>query len=116
MFPRLNSPQPEMKDEEKAIIHTLNVDGEEVTVSKFYGTTVDLNAQSVKIRARKKLVMGSNVEVMLRLEGQHKPFFLSGVITGMETVRGTADGGFIIHITFNHKHDSDTSLWRKLFH
>jgi hypothetical protein len=84
-----------MKEEEKAIIHTLNVDGEEVTVSKFYGTTVDLNAHSVKIRARKKLVMGSNVEVMLRLEGQHKPFF---------------------HITFNHKPDSDTSLWRKLFH
>lgn len=115
MFPRLNSPEREMKEEEKAIIHTLNVDGEEVTVSKFYGTTVDLNAHSVKIRARKKLVMGSNVEVMLRLEGQHKPFFLSGVITGMEAARG-ADAGFIIHITFNHKPDGDTSLWRKLFH
>ena len=76
MQPRLGTHTQPMKTEEKAIIHTLNVGGEDVTVSKFYGTTVDLNAHSVKIRASKKLPLGMNVEVLLHLEGHRKPFYL----------------------------------------
>ncbi len=115
MLPRLGSHDKPMKKEEQAIIHTLNVGGEDVTVSKFYGTTVDLTAHSLKIRTRKKLQMGGNVEVMLNLEGHRKPFFLSGVITGMELSKD--DSGYLIHISLNQQNQkNDTSLWKKLFH
>ena len=114
MQPRVSAHPQTMKTEEKAIIHTLNVGGEDVTVSKFYGTTVDLNAHSVKIRARKKLPLGMNVEVLLHLEGHRKPFYLSGVTKGMEESKD--DTGFIIHIAINQKQDNDTSLWKKIFH
>ncbi len=114
MQPRLDAHDQPMKSEEKAIIHTLNVGGEDVTVSKFYGTTVDLTAHSVRIRASKKLPMGMNVEVLLHLEGHRKPFYLSGVITGLENSK--SDPGYLIHITINPKQDSDTSLWKKIFH
>ena len=114
MQPRLGSHIQPMKSEEKAIIHTLNVGGEDVTVSKFYGTTVDLTAHSVKIRASKKLPMGMNVEVLLHLEGHRKPFYLSGVITGIESSK--SDPSFLIHISINQKQDGDTSLWKKIFH
>lgn len=114
MQPRVGVQPPSMKTEEKAIIHTLNVGGEDVTVSKFYGTTVDLTAHSVKIRARKKLPLGMNVEVLLHLEGHRKPFYLSGMIKGLEESKG--DAGYIIHIAINQRQDSDTSLWQKIFH
>jgi hypothetical protein len=107
--------RPTMKTEEKAIIHTLNVGGEDVTVSKFYGTTVDLTAHSVKIRTSRRMQLGSNVEVLLNMQGQKKSYHLSGVITGIEESRG-ADPGFLLHITLNHKKEGDTPLWKKLFH
>jgi hypothetical protein len=115
MFTRTGTGKPEMKTEEKAIIHTLNVGGEDVTVSKFYGTTVDLTAHSVKIRTSRRMQLGSNVEVLLNMEGQKKAYHLSGVITGIEESRG-ADPGFLLHITLNHKKEGDTPLWKKLFH
>jgi hypothetical protein len=114
MQPRLGSHQPPMKTEEKAIIHTLNVGGEDVTVSKFYGTTVDLTANSVKIRASRKLQLGVNVEVLLHLEGHRKPFYLSGVIAGIEASK--SDPSYLIHISINQKQDADSSLWKKIFH
>src|SRR5579885_1927763 len=97
-----------MKTEEKAIIHTLNVGGEDVTVSKFYGTTVDLTANSVKIRTSQRMQLGSNVEVLLNLEGHRKSFHLSGVITGIEESR--VDRTFLLYITLNQKPEGDTSL------
>jgi hypothetical protein len=106
---------PAMKTEEKAIIHTLNVGGEDVTVSKFYGTTVDLTAHSVKIRTSRRMQLGSNVEVLLNMEGQKKSYHLSGVITGIEESRG-GDPGFLLHITLNQKKEGDIPLWKKLFH
>ena len=115
MFTRTSTGKPAMKTEEKAIIHTLNVGGEDVTVSKFYGTTVDLTAHSVKIRTSRRMQLGSNVEVLLNMEGQKKTYHLSGVITGIEESRG-ADPGFLLHITLNHKKEGDTPLWKKLFH
>ncbi len=113
----LTSPGPDkpaMKTEEKAIIHMLNVGGEDVTVSKFYGTTVDLTAHSVKIRTSKKMQLGGNVEVLLNLESHKKSYHLSGVITGIEGSRG--ESGYLVHITLNHKQEGDTPLWKKLFH
>ena len=115
MFTLPESDGPTMKTEEKAIIHTLNVGGEDVTVSKFYGTTVDLTAHSVKIRTSKRMQLGSNVEVLLNMEGQKKSYHLSGVITGIEESRG-GDPGFLLHITLNHKKEGDIPLWKKLFH
>lgn len=109
------SGKSEMKTEERAIIHTLNVGGEDVTVSKFYGTTVDLTAHSVKIRTSKRMQLGGNVEVMLNLESHKKAYHLSGVITGIEESRGK-DPGYLIHISLNHKQEGDTPLWKKLFH
>ena len=114
MFPHSSDHKHPMKTEEKAIIHTLNIGGEDVTVSKFYGTTVDLSAHSVKIRTSRRLQLGSNVEVMLNVEGHRKAFHLSGVITGMESSKG--EPGFLVHITFNQKSDGDTPLWKKIFH
>ena len=108
------SNRPVMKTEEKAIIHMLNVGGEDVTVSKFYGTTVDLTAHSVKIRTSKRMQLGGNVEVLLNMEGQRKAYHLSGVITGIEESR--TDHSYLIHIALNHKQDGDTPLWKKLFH
>ena len=96
-----------MKTEERAIIHTLNVGGEDVTVSKFYGITVDLTAHSVKIRTSKRMQLGGNVEVLLNLESHKKSYHLSGVITGIEDSRGK-DPGYLVHITLNHKQDGDT--------
>jgi hypothetical protein len=114
MLTRPGISKPAMKTEDKAIIHTLNVGGEDVTVSKFYGTTVDLTAHSVKIRTSRRMHMGSNVEVLLNMEGQKKSYHLSGVITGIEGTR--ASDGFLIHITLNPKQEGDTPLWKKLFH
>src|SRR5579863_8017985 len=115
MLTRPATSKPAMKTEEKAIIHTLNVGGEAVTVSKFYGTTVDLSAHSVKIRTSRKMQLGSNVEVMLNVEGHRKPFHLSGVIAGIE--HSKIDGSYLLHITFNNqKADNDTSLWKRIFH
>ena len=115
MFTHPGSGARVMKTEEKAVIHTLNVGGEDVTVSKFYGTTVDLTAHSVKIRTSRRMQLGSNVEVLLNMEGQRKAYHLSGVITGIEESRG-GDPGFLLHITLNHKKEGDTPLWKKLFH
>src|SRR5215469_3986412 len=114
MFTNLGQQKTAMKSEEKAIIHTLNVGGQDVTISKFYGTTVDLSAHMVKIRTSKKMQLGGNVEVMLNVEGHRKPFHLSGVITGIE--RPKNDAGFLIHISINQKPDGDSSLWKKIFH
>ena len=114
MLPHLGPHKTAMKTEEKAIIHTLNVGGHDVTVSKFYGTTVDLSAHSVKIRTSKKMQLGSNVEVMLNVEGHRKPFQLSGVITGIENPKN--DAGYLIHISINHRPEGDSPLWRKIFH
>ena len=114
MLPHLGSTKSQMKSEEKAIIHTLNIGGQDVTVSKFYGTTVDLSAHMVKIRTNKKMQLGGNVEVMLNVEGHRKPFHLSGVITGIESPKN--DAGFLIHISINHKPEGDSSLWKKIFH
>lgn len=114
MFPHTGPHKSAMKSEEKAIIHTLNVGGQEVTVSKFYGTTVDLTDHSVKIRTSRKMQLGSNVEVMLNIEGHRKAFHLSGVITGIESPKN--DAGFLVHISINQKPESDSSLWKKIFH
>ena len=58
MQPRLGTQTQPMKTEEKAIIHTLNVGGEDVTVSKFYGTTVDLTAHSVRSAPARSCLWG----------------------------------------------------------
>ena len=107
--------QRSMKKEERAIIHTLNVGGEDVTVSKFYGTTVDMSERSLRIRARKKLLVGENVEILLHIEGQGKPFNLSGVITLIEESKEKPPS-YLITVTLNQKTNQDTSLWRKIFH
>jgi hypothetical protein len=114
MLPHFGPHKNAMKAEEKAIIHTLNVGGQDVTVSKFYGTTVDLSANSVKIRTSKKMQLGGNVEVMLNVEGHRKPFHLSGVITGIE--HSKRDSTYLVHISINQKQDGDSSLWKKIFH
>jgi hypothetical protein len=114
MLPHIGPHKTTMKTEEKAIIHTLNVGGQDVTVSKFYGTTVDLSANSVKIRTSKKMHLGGNVEVMLNVEGHRKPFHLSGVITGIE--HSKQDSSYLVHISINQKQDGDSSLWKKIFH
>ena len=55
------------------------------------------------------------MEVLLNMEGQRKPYHLSGVITGIEESRSRSRA-ILLHITLNQKQDGDTSLWKKLFH
>jgi hypothetical protein len=115
MFLHASSDKTDMRREERAIIHMLNVSGEEVTVSKFYGTTVAVTAGSVKLRTKTKFNPGANVEIILHIEGHRHAFNLSGVIAGVEENR-VDKSGYLVNIRLNHKDDQDTAQWRRMFH
>ena len=115
MLLQANSDKTDMRREERAIIHMLNVSGEEVTVSKFYGTTVAVTAGGVKLRTKSKFHVGANVEIILHVEGHRHAFNLSGVISGVEDNR--VDGsGYLVHVRLNQKEDKDSAQWRRMFH
>jgi hypothetical protein len=116
MFLEARTDKTDMRREERAIIHMLNVSGEEVTVSKFYGTTVAVTAGSVKLRTKTKFHLGANVEIILHIEGHRHAFNLSGVIAGVEEDR-LEKKGFLVYIRLNQKNnDKDDIQWRRMFH
>jgi hypothetical protein len=116
MFLEARTDKTDMRREERAIIHMLNVSGEEVTVSKFYGTTVAVTAGSVKLRTKTKFSLGANVEIILHVEGHRQAFNLSGVIFGVEEDR-VEKKGYLVHIRLNQKNnDRDDVEWRRMFH
>ena len=102
---------PRLRREERAVIRQLNISGEDVTVSKYYCTTVDISPGGLQIQTKKPFPLGEQVEVTINLEGQNGAFNLSGVTRWIAPSKG--EPGYVLGVELIT--DNNISTWRRLF-
>ena len=102
---------PRLRREERAVIRQLNISGEDVTVSKYYCTTVDISPGGVQIQTKRAFPLGEQVEITINLEGNPSPFNLSGVTRWIAPSSG--EPGYVLGIELIT--DNNISNWRRLF-
>lgn len=102
---------PRLRREERAVIRQLNISGEDVTVSKYYCTTVDISPGGVQIQTKRAFPLGEQVEITINLEGNPTPFNLSGVTRWIAPSSG--EPGYVLGIELIT--DNNISNWRRLF-
>ena len=103
---------PRLRKEERAVIRQLNISGEDVTVSKYYCTTVDISPDGLQIRTKKPFPLGEQVEIAINLEGQDGPMNLSGVTRWIAPSKD--EPGFVLGIELIN--DKNVTGWRRQFH
>jgi len=103
---------PRLRKEERAVIRQLNISGEDVTVSKYYCTTVDISPGGVQIQTKKAFPLGEQVEVTINLEGQNGAFNLSGVTRWIAPSK--SEPGYVLGIELIN--NNSMANWRRLFH
>lgn len=103
---------PRLRKEERAVIRMLNISGEDVTVSKYYCTTVDISPTGLQIRTRKVFPVGEQVEINLTLEGYETAFNLSGITRWISDSKD--EPGYVIGIELIT--NNSIANWRRLFH
>ena len=102
---------PRLRREERAVIRQLNISGEDVTVSKYYCTTVDISPGGVQIQTKRAFPLGEQVEITINLEGHASPFNLSGVTRWIAPSKD--EPGYVLGIELIT--DNNISNWRRLF-
>jgi len=102
---------PRLRREERAVIRQLNISGEDVTVSKYYCTTVDISPGGVQIQTKRAFPLGEQVELTVNLEGHPSAFNLSGVTRWIAPSKG--EPGYVLGIELIT--DNNISNWRRLF-
>ena len=102
---------PRLRREERAVIRQLNISGEDVTVSKYYCTTVDISPGGVQIQTKRAFPLGEQVEITINLEGHPAAFNLSGVTRWIAPSKG--EPGYVLGVELIT--DNNISNWRRLF-
>jgi hypothetical protein len=109
---RVRRKTPSLQMEERAIIRTWNLRGEDAMVSKHYATALDFTQRGLQIYANSPLPMGEVLEIDISLQGQAKPYTLKGVA---RTVSRSDDGtGYLISVDLVTDRHQDN--WRRQFH
>ena len=103
---------PRLRREERAVIRQLNISGEDVTVSKYYCTTVDISPSGLQIQTKRAFPLGEQVEITVNLEGHPAAFNLSGVTRWIAPSKD--EPGYVLGIELIT--DNNISNWRRLFH
>jgi Tfp pilus assembly protein PilZ len=103
---------PRLRREERAVIRMLNISGEDVTVSKYYCTTVDISATGLQILTKKPFPIGEQVEIVINLEGQGNSYSLSGITRWIAPSKG--EPGFVLGIELIN--DKNITNWKNIFH
>ena len=101
-----------IQKEERAIIRQLNISGEDVTVSRFHCTTLDISPSGLQIHTKKSFPLGEQVEITVNLEGQGGAFSLSGVTRWIEPSKEAP--GYVLGVELIN--NNSMSLWRRIFH
>jgi hypothetical protein len=109
---RVRRKTPSLQMEERAIIRTWDLRGEDAMVSKHYATALDFTQQGLQIYANSPLPTGEVLEIDISLQGQAKPYTLKGVA---RTVSRSDDGtGYLISVDLVTDRHQDN--WRRQFH
>jgi len=103
---------PRLRREERAVIRQLNISGEDVTVSKYYCTTVDISPGGLQIQTKKPFPLGEQVEITINLEGQNGAFNLSGVTRWIAPSKD--EPGYVLGIELIN--NNSMAGWRRMFH
>jgi len=103
---------PRLRTEERAVIRMLNIDGEDVTVSKFYCTAVDISPNGLQIHTKKPFAMGEQVEIAINLDGVGHAHTLSGVTRWIAPHKD--EPGYLLGIELIN--DRHAAGWRHQFH
>jgi Tfp pilus assembly protein PilZ len=103
---------PRLRREERAVIRQLNISGEDVTVSKYYCTTVDISPGGLQIQTKKPFPLGEQVEITINLEGQNNAFNLSGVTRWIAPSKD--EPGYVLGIELIN--NNGMAGWRRMFH
>ena len=103
---------PRLRREERAVIRQLNISGEDVTVSKYYCTTIDISPGGLQIQTKKPFPLGEQVEISINLEGQNGAFNLSGVTRWIAPSKG--EPGYVLGIELIN--NNGISGWKRMFH
>jgi len=103
---------PRLRKEERAVIRQLNISGEDVTVSKYYCTTVDISPGGLQIQTKRAFPLGEQVEITINLEGQNGAFNLSGVTRWIAPSK--SEPGYVLGIELIN--NNSIGNWRKMFH
>ncbi len=103
---------PRLRREERAVIRQLNISGEDVTVSKYYCTTVDISPGGLQIQTKKPFPLGEQVEITINLEGQNGAFNLSGVTRWIAPSKD--EPGYVLGIELIN--NNSMAGWKRMFH
>lgn len=103
---------PRLRREERAVIRTLNIDGEDVTVSKFYCTAVDISPNGLQIHSKKPFPMGEQLEIAINLGGNSQAHTLSGVTRWIAPSKD--EPGYLLGVELIN--DRHAESWRHQFH
>ena len=103
---------PSLQMEERAIIRTWDVRGEEAMVSKHYAMAMDFTQQGLQIYSSNPLPTGEVLDIDISLQGQTRPYTLKGVA---RTVSRSDDAmGYVIDVDL--VPDRHHENWRRQFH
>lgn len=103
---------PQLHKDERAIISTLNVFGDDVTLQKHYGTVVDLSPTGLQILTQGQFAVGEQLEIAINMQGRSEACSFSGVA---RWVAASADDiGYLVGVEV--LNDSHGTQWRHKFH
>jgi len=98
--------------DERAIISTLDVFGDDVTLLKHYGTVVDLSPTGLQILTRGRFTVGEQLEIAIHMEGRTEACSFSGVARWVAA--SSDDIGYLVGVeVMNNAHGAQ---WRHKFH
>ena len=109
---RANRKIPSLQMEERAIIRTWDVRGEEAMVPKHYAMAMDFTQQGLQIYSSNPLPTGEVLDIDISLQGQAKPYTLKGV--AREVTRSDDSSGYLISVDL--VADKHHEGWRRQFH
>jgi hypothetical protein len=103
---------PSLQMEERAVIRTWDLRGEEAMVSKHYAMAMDFTQQGLQIYSSNPLPTGEVIDIDISLQGQSRPYTLKGVA---RTVSRSDDAaGYVISVDI--VSDKNAASWRRQFH
>jgi Tfp pilus assembly protein PilZ len=103
---------PRLHKDERAIISTINICGDDDIALKHYGTIVDLSPSGVQILTQSQFAVGEQLEIAIKMEGQSEACSFSGVT---RWVAPSADhAGCLMGIEV--VNDNHGARWRHKFH
>jgi hypothetical protein len=103
---------PTLHTEERAIISTADVHGEDSAAQKCYGIALSLTAGALHILADEPVPMGELLEICISLQGQDIPHNLKGVARTISAC--DHQPGYVVGIDI--VPDNHAAHWQRQFH